>query len=46
MSETILAQQKSNIRNAGFTPHIAFEGEDLSIILQVVNEGKGTSFIF
>lgn len=31
---------------AGFTPQIAFEGEDLSIILQLVNEGKGISFIF
>ncbi|MFL0363873.1 LysR family transcriptional regulator [Bacillus sp. PK3_68] len=31
---------------AGFTPRIAFEGEDLSVILQLVNEGKGISFIF
>ncbi|QQP14648.1 hypothetical protein FJQ98_11955 [Lysinibacillus agricola] len=32
--------------SAGFKPNIAFEGEDLSIILQLVNEGKGISFIF
>jgi len=32
LSETILAQQKSNIRNAGFTPHIAFEGKGISFI--------------
>ncbi|RLL43588.1 LysR family transcriptional regulator [Oceanobacillus piezotolerans] len=31
---------------AGFTPRIAFEGEDLSVILQLVNEGAGISFIF
>lgn len=29
---------------AGFTPNIAFEGDDLSIILQLVNEGAGISF--
>lgn len=31
---------------AGFTPRIAFEGEELSVILQLVNEGTGISFIF
>lgn len=42
----IFAQQKILFEKAGFTPQIAFDGEDLSIILQLVNEGKGISFIF
>lgn len=50
----ILSETEQNFRatenqlfeKAGFTPQIAFEGEDLSIILQLVNEGKGISFIF
>ena len=40
------ATENHLFEKAGFTPKIAFEGEDLSIILQLVNEGKGISFIF
>lgn len=29
---------------AGFTPNIVFEGTELSIVLQLVDEGQGTSF--
>ncbi|MFJ8415623.1 LysR family transcriptional regulator [Bacillus paramycoides] len=31
-------------QRAGFTPKISFEGDELSIILQLVNEGAGISF--
>ena len=48
MSETgqnFRTTENQLFEKAGFTPQIAFEGEDLSIILQLVNEGKGISFI-
>ena len=40
------ATENRIFEHAGFTPRIAFEGEELSVILQLVNEGTVISFIF
>ncbi len=44
--QSFRATENRIFENAGFTPSIAFEGEELSVILQLVNEGTGISFIF
>ena len=44
--QSFRATENQIFEKAGFTPRIAFEGEELSVILQLVNEGIGMSFIF
>lgn len=44
--QSFRATENQILENAGFTPQIVFEGEELSIILQLVNEGTGVSFVF
>lgn len=42
--QSIRATTDRLFKEAGFTPNIAFEGDELSLILQLVNEAAGISF--
>ncbi|MFJ8236278.1 LysR substrate-binding domain-containing protein [Ureibacillus sp. NPDC094379] len=46
VGQSFRATEDQLFKEAGFTLRIAFEGEQVSVILQLVNEGTGISFIF